>query len=164
MTKNQSLCFLKSKTNRTDYWVFPSNAKRRPIAVETPIYFVLTHFSNYHNSLHVKQTKNRLWIWQDSCIRPCLEIPCRDYRQYGDHLLERNIPLIGHYGLYWPLAINYNAKQRHLLFHSNTISAELNDSLPEILLFFSGNKKRSSDIFGFTTTPLQVFVIRLCKK
>lgn len=42
MTKNQSLCFLKSKTNRTDYWVFPSNAKRRPIAVETPIYFVLT--------------------------------------------------------------------------------------------------------------------------
>lgn len=33
MTKNQSLCFLKSKTNRTDYWVFPSNAKRRPIAV-----------------------------------------------------------------------------------------------------------------------------------
>lgn len=103
MTKNQSLCFLKSKTNRTDYWVFPSNAKRRPIAVETPIYFVLTHFSNYHNSLHVKQTKNRLWIWQDSCERPCLEIPCRDYRQYGDHLLERNIPLIGHYGLYWPL-------------------------------------------------------------
>lgn len=57
MTKNQSLCFLKSKTNRTDYWGFPSNAKRRPIAVETPIYFVLTHFSNYHNSLHVKQTK-----------------------------------------------------------------------------------------------------------
>lgn len=40
MTKNQSLCFLKSKTNRTDYWVFPPNAKRRPIAVETPIYFL----------------------------------------------------------------------------------------------------------------------------
>lgn len=102
MTKNQSLCFLKSKTNRTDYWVFPPNAKRRPIAVETPIYFVLTHFSNYHNSLHVKQTKNRPWIWQDSCERPCLEIPCRDYRQYGDHLLERNIPLIGHYGILAP--------------------------------------------------------------
>lgn len=141
MTKNQSLCFLKSKTNRTDYWVFPPNAKRRPIAVETPIYFVLTHFSNYHNSLHVKQTKNRLWIWQDSCERPCLEIPCRDYRQYGDHLFERNIPLIGHYGLYWPLAINYNAKQRHLLFHSNTISAELNDSLPENCCFSVEIKK-----------------------
>lgn len=27
MTKNQSLCFLKSKTNRTDYWVF--SAKRQ---------------------------------------------------------------------------------------------------------------------------------------
>lgn len=87
------------------------------------------------------QTKNRLWIWQDSCERPCLEIPCRDYRQYGDHLLERNIPLIGHYGLYWPLAINYNAKQRHLLFHSNTISAELNDSLPENCCFSVEIKK-----------------------
>lgn len=163
MTKNQSLCFLKSKTNRTDYWVFPPNAKRRPIAVETPIYFVLTHFSNYHNSLHVKQTKNRLWIWQDSCERPCLEIPCRDYRQYGDHLFERNIPLIGHYGLYWPLAINYNAKQRHLLFHSNTISAELNDFSSRELLFFSGNKK-DHRIFSVSQQHLCKFSWSDCAK
>lgn len=141
MTKNQSLCFLKSKTNRTDYWVFPSNAKRRPIAVETPIYFVLTHFSNYHNSLHVKQTKNRLWIWQDSCERPCLEIPCRDYRQYGDHLLERNIPLIGHYGLYWPLAINYNAKKRHLYFIQTQYLLNWMISLPENCCFSVEIKK-----------------------
>lgn len=109
------------------------------------------------------QTKNRLWIWQDSCERPCLEIPCRDYRQYGDHLLERNIPLIGHYGLYWPLAINYNAKQRHLLFHSNTISAELNDFSSRELLFFSGNKK-DHRIFSVSQQHLCKFSWSDCAK
>lgn len=127
------------------------SAKRRPLTVETPIYFVLTHFSNYHHSSHFKQTLNRLWIWQDSCERPCLEIPCRDYRQYGGHLFERNFPLIGHYGLYWPIAINYNAKKRHLLFHLKTqYLLNYMISLPEIYCFFRGNKK----IIGYFNTSV----------
>lgn len=127
------------------------SAKRRPLTVETPIYFVLTHFSNYHHSSHFKQTLNRLWIWQDSCERPCLEIPCRDYRQYGGHLLERNFPLIRHYGLYWPIAINYNAKKKTFIIpFKNTISAELYDFSSIDLLFFRGNKK----IIGYFNTSV----------
>lgn len=126
------------------------SAKRRPLTVETPIYFVLTHFSNYHHSSHFKQTLNRLWIWQDSCERPCLEIPCRDYRQYGGHLLERNFPLIRHYGLYWPIAINYNAKKKTFIIpFKNTICWTI-WFLFHRFIVFSGEIKRLSDI----STPL----------
>lgn len=160
MTKNQSLCFLKSKTNRTYYWVFPSNAKRRPIAVEIDSYLFRSHTLLKLSQLLACQTNKKSslnltgQLWKTMLGNSLQRLQTIRWPSFGEE-----------YPINWTLRLilapcnQLQRQKKTFIFHSNTISAELNDFSSRELLFFSRNKK-DHRIFSVS----QVFVIRLCKK